>query len=290
MSDFSTPLQKKLVNDIIRLIHEDALQLGAHLNELQFAQRLKVSRTPLRAALSVLEDKGYLKRRVNRGMEIIAIPALPEAQDDAAAKKMLIVRIARDRNENRLPEEFTEASLARTYGVDRKTARQVLTHFEEMSLAERKVGYGWRFRDEYRDAANKIEGRRFRVILECGALLESGYNLDPDWAARMRARHEKIMNEEWSDTSSIDFFEMNADFHEGICAAAGNRFILNAIVRQNQLRRLSLYNWRHGFDRVLTSCREHMEILDWLLKKENKVAAALLQRHLEQRATLKPAP
>lgn len=282
MSEISTPLQIKLISDIVRLIHEDKLEAGSHLNELQFAQRLNVSRTPLRGALELLERQGFVKKRPNKGMEIIAIPPAPAPIDEQEAEKSLLVRMAQDRHHGKLPQEFSEASLARIYEIDRKTARELVTHMEEMNLIERKVGYGWRFLDDYSDAAHKNEGRRFRVILECGALMEPDYRLDIEWAAEIRDRHERIMTEQWEETSSIEFFEMNAAFHEGICAGAGNRFVLNAIIRQNQLRRLSQYHWRHGFERVVTSCREHMEILDWLLRKENKVATALLQRHLEK--------
>lgn len=279
--DIYTPLQRKLISDIVRLIHEDNLHPGDHLNELQFAQRLNVSRTPLRSALEALEKQGFIKKRPNRGMEIISIPPLAEPDEDPATDKALLVRIARDRHEGKLPEEFSEASLSRIYDIDRKTIRELMLHLEELNLIERRSGYGWRFLDDYRDAAHKSEGRRFRVVLECGALLEPGYKLDKIWAKQIRESHERIMNEKWQETSAIEFVEMNCEFHEGICAGANNRFILNAIIRQNQLRRLSQYHWRHGFERVLVSCQEHMEILDWLLQKENKVAAALLQRHLE---------
>lgn len=282
MTDISTPLQIKLISDIVRLIHEDNLEAGDHLNELQFAQRLNVSRTPLRGALELLERQGFVKRRLNKGMEIIAIPPAQLPMDEQDTEKSLLVRMAQDRHHGKLPQEFSEASIARIYEIDRKTARELVTHMEEMNLIERKVGYGWRFLDDYSDAAHKREGRRFRVMLECGALMEPDYSLDVEWAAQIRERHERILSMQWEETSSIEFFEMNAAFHEGICAGAGNRFVLNAIIRQNQLRRLSQYHWRHGFERVVVSCREHLEILDWLLRNENKVAAALLQRHLEK--------
>ncbi|PTT18377.1 GntR family transcriptional regulator, partial [Acidovorax sp. HMWF029] len=47
----STPLHLDLADRISRLIHEDGLAAGARLNENQLAERLGVSRTPVRAAL-----------------------------------------------------------------------------------------------------------------------------------------------------------------------------------------------------------------------------------------------
>jgi DNA-binding GntR family transcriptional regulator len=89
-----------------------------------------------------------------------------------------------------------------------------------------------------------------------------------------------MLENPWSEASSVTLFEMNAEFHLGISAASGNRYIEEAMQRQNQLRRLSNYNWQHGADRVEVTCREHIEILDRLEHGDNEVAAALMRKHL----------
>ena len=79
---------------------------------------------------------------------------------------------------------------------------------------------------------------------------------------------------------SIALFDMNAEFHEGICAASGNRYLQDAARRQNQLRLLSNYDWFYGEERVAITCTEHLQILQWLEAGDNQVAAALMRRHL----------
>ncbi len=58
-------------------------------------------------------------------------------------------------------------------------------------------------------------------------------------------------------------------------------FALEAIRRQNKLRRLANYNWQHGFEFVKANFREHMAILDYLVRDDFEMAALLMRRHLE---------
>ena len=102
----------------------------------------------------------------------------------------------------------------------------------------------------------------------------------------MRARHEAFLRAPWTESSSVAFFEMNAGFHEGVAAASGNRFFADAVQRQNRLRRLSNYEWRHGRDRVEVNCREHLEILGRLSAGDAEMAALLMRRHLEEAGRL----
>jgi DNA-binding GntR family transcriptional regulator len=281
MSDTATPLQKTLVERIAQLVHEDALQPGSRLNESKLAQRLSVSRSPIRAALKRLAEDGFVELLPNRGMALIAPPPLALAPDvDSEAKEQLIRRIAKDRRENKLPSAFTEAELMRLYDEDRKSIRDALEALEHLGAVERKPGYGWRFPDAIRDEQSRRESFRFRMLIECGAIMEPGFELPCDWADDMREQHNRFLVDEWNDTSSIALFEMNAAFHLGICSASGNRYLAEAMHRQNQLRRLSNYNWKHGRERVIVTCTEHLEILDRLVSGDNEVAAALMRRHL----------
>jgi len=79
----------------------------------------------------------------------------------------------------------------------------------------------------------------------------------------------------------VALFELNAEFHEGLAAASGNRFFAMAIHQQNRLRRFVNVHWTYGAERVQVNCREHLEILARLQNGESEVAAALMRRHLE---------
>jgi len=107
-----------------------------------------------------------------------------------------------------------------------------------------------------------------------------------EWIADMRTRHEAMLTTRWTETTSIAFFEMNASFHEGIAAGSGNRHFLAAIQRDNRLRRLSNYYWKHNFDRVRANHSEHMAILDSIEAKRLDIAASLMRAHLQVAGTM----
>jgi DNA-binding GntR family transcriptional regulator len=285
-----TPLHLQLADRISLLIREQALAAGTRLNENQLAGQLGVSRTPVRAALEHLARRGYVARQPNRGVALLKVPPKPRARPVAPApaeEDAVLLRIARDRQRGRLPEHVSEQELMDRYGLARPALRQTLERLAELGLVERKLGYGWRFVNDVWDAAARHESYRFRMTVEPAALREPGFALAPQWLADMRRAHEKFLSAPWTESSSIAFFEMNAAFHEGLAAGSGNRYFVLAIQRQNRLRRLSNYDWKHGRERVEVNCREHLEILGRLDTGDTELAALLMHRHLDVASRLR---
>ena len=124
-------------------------------------------------------------------------------------------------------------------------------------------------------------------------LLEPGFALQPGWADGIRARHQAMLATPWRDVMSIAFYEMNADFHQGLAAACGNRFLLQAVQQQNRLRRVSNYEFGFAGDparmtaRVVANCTDHLRILDAVEAGTMEVAAALMRLHLQQAQLLR---
>ncbi|MBI5275783.1 MAG: GntR family transcriptional regulator [Burkholderiales bacterium] len=198
-----------------------------------------------------------------------------------------------------LRTRLNENRLAELLGVSRTPVRAALEHLEGKGIVARqrnrgvelvarpKLGYGWRFVNDAWDPAARHESYRFRMTIEPAAIREPGYRLAPEWLHQMRERHQAFLSAPWTDASSIAFFEMNAQFHESIAAGSGNRYFVVAIQRQNRLRRLSNYDWKHGRERVEVNCREHLEMLDRLAAGDNELAALLMHRHLEVASRLR---
>lgn len=274
-------LQVELADRISALIHEHDIAPGTRLNENRLAELLGVSRTPVRAALQRLERRGFVTRERHRGVELVARPPKPKAPAAVSADDdALLVRIARDRQRGKLADDVSEKELMDRYGLSRITLRETLERLAELGVVERKLGYGWRFATGAWDAAARDESYRFRLTIEPAAIREPGYTLAPEWIRGMRERHRAFLSAPWTEASSIAFFEMNAQFHEGVAAGSGNRYFVMAIQRQNRLRRLSNYDWKHGRERVEVNCREHLEMLDRLEAGDIELAAVLMHRHL----------
>jgi DNA-binding GntR family transcriptional regulator len=292
MASISTQarLPADLARRILAMARERGLPAGARLTELGLAEALKVSRTPVRAALRALAAEGWVKAGPSRGFVLKrAVKSLPaEGEGEADDEAELYVRISRDRLEGVLTAAVSEADLMRRYGVARSLLLRVLGRLAEAGVIERRPGYGWQFRPVIDSPAARDESYRFRMVLEPAALLEPGFKLDQVWVEDMRRRHRAALAAPWRETSSVAFYEMNAEFHEGLAEASGNRFILAAIQQQNRLRRFLNVHWTYGSERVLVNCREHLEMLDRLEAGDRDVAAALMRRHLEGAARLVP--
>jgi DNA-binding GntR family transcriptional regulator len=286
-------LQRELSAGIIDLIRSEGLAPGTRLAEVALAERLQVSRTPVRAALKLLAGRKLVHAGASRGYFVAdTAPALhktpPKPSPDDTDR--LFLAIARDRRAGRLPDEVSERDLMQRYDATRPVVQRVLTKLAEVAAVQRKPGHGWRFQPTLGDMQARDESYRYRLLIEPAGLLESGFQLDPAWAAEMRRRHQEMLAMPWSDTASIALYEMNAAFHEGLAAASGNRYLLVAVQQQNRLRRFGNYDWTFGHERVIVNCREHLAILDQLEAGQNEAAAALLRRHLEGAARLKRNP
>lgn len=282
-------LQRGLLPRIVDLLRADGVSIGDRVTELALAERLQVSRTPVRSMLAHLASLGVLRQRATGGYELARMPAADEdfgLTEDAAADDRLSLRIARDRLAGTLPTEVSEADLMRRYGVSRPMVQRILGTLAEVALVERKPGHGWIFQPTLQDGAARQESYRFRLLIEPAAIMEPDFRLDPAWIADMRRQHRAILDTPWTDTKAIVLFETNAAFHEGVAAASGNRYFANAIQQQNRLRRFSQYDWVHGHERVVVSCSEHLEILDRLESGDREVGAALLRRHLQRASAL----
>lgn len=278
-------LQAELARQILALVVAGQWAPGARVSELQLAKRFSVSRSPVRAALSSLTDRGLMRREPNRGFALARVPADDEiAESIAPASQVdrLYARLMSDRASNVLPREIPEAELVHRYGVTRGILLKALMRLSADGLVHRLRGHGWGFAESLDTPEAMRDSYRFRLVIECGALREPNFKVDPEQLASLRAVHLAMIE---SPPPSIDrdqWFSMNAQFHETLVAWSGNRFLVQAIKQQNNVRRMTEYASFETIDvtRVQSSCSAHLAILDALAEGEIDFADALLRRHL----------
>jgi len=280
-------LQIDLASRTLEMVRTGVFKAGQHLTEEGLAKTFGVSRTPVRHALRLLQARGVVEFRAHAG--IFVAPELPEAALDSlappeASEDALYRRILSDRGAHDLPESFSEASLAARLGAPLGPLRRALVRLTRDGLVERRRGHGWSFCPALDTPEAIQESYRYRMLVECGGLRDPGFTVDREALEVARAEHQEFMalnRRQGRAVMPSEFYRMNASFHEMLARFSRNRFIVQAVRQQNQLRRLEEYATFVGrpIDPI-HSCEEHVGIMDALLAGELEWAASLLQRHL----------
>lgn len=280
-----------LARRIMAQAEREGLKRGAKLTENRLSELLGVSRSPVRAALSVLETRGVVRSEPNVGY-FLALDADGAAFRDSAIPESGEERIYRDlvraRFANLAPEQIAVADVMRRYAVDRAAANRVLARMAEEGVVERGPGRFYRFGPVLNDANAYHESYEFRLLIEPAAVAAPGFRPDPRAFARLRARHEEMLAGAVETAPVAELFAVDADFHETVAECCGNRFLRQAIRQQTRLRRLSEYENYGDRVRLADSCREHLEILDAIEAGDFERAAARLTDHIATSRRIRP--
>jgi DNA-binding GntR family transcriptional regulator len=287
----SSSLQERLAGRILTHAHEQGFGPGAWLSENALAQAFGVSRTPVRGALAVLSKHGLLNVVPRKGYVLkraVHEQDLEPYADIASEDERLVQRMAADRFSGSLPDQISEADLMRRYGVARGALARVLNGLVQENVIERRNGHGWQFLPALNATQLHEDSYRFRLLIEPACVLEPSFRLDKARAVRLRAAHVELLEGTLESLSSVKFFELNAEFHEFIAGCSRNRFLEQAVINQNRLRRFFGYIAVFGLERMRVSCSEHVAILDRLMAGEREHAATLLWRHLLGSSRVRP--
>lgn len=279
--DRPTPLQVDLARHIAEDIVARRHLPGDHLSEEALAAAYEVSRTPVRGALRLLAAKGLITHRPNSGYTVAAnAAAAPAIEGAGPTQNGLYRRLIDDRAQRKLSDTFTERELLQRYGASRSVLAKTLLRLSADGLVEKRKGHGWQFAPSLENAEALNESYRFRMTIECAGLLEPTFRVDKAALARMRAAHEALIQRRDAEISATEFFSLNASFHELLARFSGNRYILQAVQQQNQLRRLEEHAAFYRDARFVNSSSEHLRIIEALEAGDQKGAAQLMRSHL----------
>jgi len=277
-------LQADLARRILRHLKEQNAQPGHRLIELQLCSTFDVSRTPVRGALKLLAAEGVVAPRANRGFVLTRLSGTSNDDTDVDEQdRLLFDTMARARDTGKLPDQFTQQEIVRRFGAKLGTVMTVLRQLAELGLVERKPGNGWAFAGDASRILN--ESYAFRRALEPQMLLQPGFKLDRGWAEKTRSQHQKLRKKSWRAGDGIGFHALNADFHEQLARCSGNRIMLRAIQRQNQLRDFLIGQSDYPMEQMHSAIDDHLEILAALEAGYADKAAALMLHHLTQSAS-----
>lgn len=276
-----SPTQSRAARGVVEQLVNGALEAGVHINELAIAQRLGISRTPVRAALEHLREEGILEHRQGEGYFLLRpLASVEEAGLADAAGDELYDRLLRDILEGRLDATMSENALARRYGVRRGDLNAALRRMVREGLAEPAFGHGWTFVQFSREILRN--GYRLRMILEPAALTEPGYVVDTEALKRLDDAHARVLDRLDGEASWNELFELDARFHETLAAGSGNDLYVEIIQKQNRIRRLNEMLGYERVDRVRQSFNEHRAVIDSLLHGDRESASLQLRQHLRR--------
>lgn len=292
-----SPLQIDLARRILERIRDAGWTVGTRISVPDLARTFGVSRSPISAALELLVARGILTGLETRGLQLaLDVAELdPEAILPNSPLENLYRRMMKERALGELPQDVSEAELMPRYQVSRGVIRKLLLRFAAEGLAQRLPGHGWRFAESLVGDDAQRESYEFRIAVECAALRSLTFRADPLQLAPVRRAHERILSIILAGkglAGGDEWFRINASFHEGLAACSGNRFLVDAVRQQNNLRRLQE---SAGFEqlpaeRLEQSCREHLVILDAVEAGEIEWAEALLRQHLRQASEFAAPP
>lgn len=273
-------LSDRIVRQIAHYIRAEGLREGEHLAAQALADRFRVSRAPVTAALKVLAAEGVVEARANRGFFVRHPP------DNAAAAGQgddpLYSAIVEARLTGALPDRVSENEMMRRFDTTRARLQRVLSQIAEEGWAERLPGHGWRFLVTLQSAESYEQAYRFRATIETEALLQPGYRFVPAELGELRAGQKRLLEGGIGTLPRTGLFEINAGFHETLVRWSGNRFFLDAIRRVNRLRRLIEFRATADRARLDQQCREHLVLLDLIERGDMLLAADFLRRHIGQ--------
>lgn len=278
----STSLVSQLIPNILMYISSHGLEVGTRLPERALAERLRVSRSPVRSALKAMAIQNLLDAHPEGGYVVAsaALDATPQAQEEVSATERIYLEIAKDRLEDQLPLKVTENELMRRYQVTRSQLADILRRCVQEGWAERLPGYGWEFVEGMTSPAAYAQSYRFRLLIEPAGILEPSFKVDEFRLSICREEQELLAKGRVFEASPAEIFDANTRLHETIASCSGNAFIVDSLRRLNRIRRLMEYQKAVDREQTLRRCKEHLQLIDFLLAGKIQEAAAFMTVHL----------
>ena len=280
-------LGEQLAARIEQLIAEDAFAPGAPLVERALAERLMVSRSPVREALRLLAERGIVGPRPEGGFVVRRKPKrspFAGGFDSEPPEEATYLRIGEDRLSGALPERVTESDLMRRYELTKSRLATILRRIANEGWIERLPGHGWQFLPILTSGETYDQAYRFRILIESAALHEPGFTVDEAALRKCLAEQQALIDGAVEWASPAQLFDANSHLHETIAGFSGNVFIVESLKRINRLRRLMEYRKAVNREAAARRCREHKTLIELLLSGQREAAADFIRLHLRDAA------
>ena len=274
------------VNKILSYIDDSDAVEPLVLKDNTLAKACHVSRTTIRAALKIVEEK----RIITIEGSAKTVVRKPEAQDffdvseQVSSKEEIIEKyfLQLIHQGKLLPgEKFSELELAKATGCTTITVREFLIKFSRFNLIEKEPRAKWQMVKFDEKFATELT--EFRRILEMSSItkLLAKPKSDKIWQrlAVLLDRHKDVLDD--VDNRYLEFSQLDRDLHFIIQEASDNRFysqffdVVSLICHYH-------YQWDKSDEkeRNKVALKEHIEILTYLLAGDTTGVISSLENHL----------
>ena len=294
----TTAAYYQLVRQVLeRNIRSGALPGGTRLYVSALADRLGVSRSPVKRALDILEGDGLIRRDGGMGWVVGDAPAddtrpnlhlidldLPDSGSATLIKPgwERILQTVADELTDCIPFgiwKISETELCKHFGVSRTVTREVLTRLHERGLIAKSRASHWiagplsaQMLDELHD---------LRRLMEPLALRRAAKQLEHRRLLDMRDRVQAALDA-GGQPAPDELDAIETDLHETCVAPQPNQRLAAALpaLRLSIVinRQFTRHVARHQEGALLT---EHRLVLDHLIAGDADGAAAALRFHLD---------
>lgn len=290
----------KLIHELLsQRIADNTLPRGTILLEAPIAERMKISRAPVRQALALIEAEGLASRFEGRGL-IVGPPGTPPIRDllDRVIGALALPQdhvafswqtFAEDLEAKVVYQAFframriNEVELARYYNVSRSTARDALIHLEPLGLVEKDASFRWMVVPL--DKTRIAELYQLRDLLEPATLRQAVPHVPRDTLEKMIERHETALRR-YPAVTAGELYELELDLHVRCLEYSPNTTFVKVLRRTHCLLTLSkqIMGIRIDMPEYEPFMNEHLRIFRRMLSGDDTGAELALRGHIHASA------
>jgi DNA-binding GntR family transcriptional regulator len=291
----SPRLYQRAFDAIASEIRAGKWSVGARLNETMVAARFGVSRAPARQALAELEALGLVRKGEGRGYHVIAVSAEQSAElpggichpDDVrlhflASWELIYRQVELDivSRTSIASWRVNEAALARSFGVSRTVAREVIARLQQRGIVGKDNAGRWTAPALTETHLGQLY--ELRWTLEPLALEQAFPRLPEDLLPRLRADlQDAIEAGGEADGEMLDRVEHQ--LHVTVLGHCGNPPLMQAISLPQAVlvAHHRLYQPKPSVAMEEAFLLEHLAVFDRLMAGMIADAREALQNHLK---------
>lgn len=252
--------------------------LPAQLTIGSLAELYNVSFTPVRAAIAGLIDEGILEKGPNR--RLVVRDPLPPAKAGTVAGMLPqpprepyeevvgdLVQLSLGGKTRYLREEVT----AERYDLSRSVIRNIFHRLAGEGILDHIPRRGWRLR-AFRQSDLKAYVE-VRDALELKALSLAFPKLDS-------AELQRMLDANVFPATAEELPQVDESLHAYLIMLSGNTYIKDFFARQGRYYELLFYWEDHDRETAIETVRQHREILNHLLNRNEPAAREALSYHI----------